>query len=451
MENRPAYRGFIPRLAKMAVTGVAAALVSLTALAQDEDRTVTLAMRNVELSEVMAMLARTERINVLLADDVEATVSFSLYDVPLLQAIQSIADAAGFAVERRSGTYFVVDRDEVGSYSASDVTDIRTFKIQYADPATVQSSLEPYLSEYGQITSIPDRNLLMIEDMPVFLRRLSVLIREIDRTPRQILIEAKILEITLNDENSYGVEWTDFFTPGDGDGSAGTRGFADAGTSGTSGAFIDIATSDFSLMLSALESDGRVRTLSTPKLLALENEESSVIVGDRRGYPVTTTINQVTTESIEFLESGVILKVTPSVDRDGRVMMDIHPEVSTGVIDVRGIPSQATTEVTTQLLVNSGQTVFIGGLIKHTQSVNRNGVPVIGRIPGIGRLFSSSEKTNANTETIVLITPRIVAGYDGALSTDDAARKVDAVEAELEERAEKIRSDIEPRQAGDRP
>ena len=381
----------------MRTFGVAGLLVLITVFcrlagADDEDRTVSLAMRDVALAEVMAMLARTERINILLADDVEATVSFTLYDVPLFKAIQSIAEAAGYAVERRDGTYFVVDRDDVGSYAASDLTEVRTFKIQYTDPATVQSSLQPYLSEYGQITSIPERNLLMIEDMPAFLRRMDSLIGEIDRTPRQILIEAKILEITLDDEDSYGVEWSDFFTPGDGEGSAGTHGFADAGNSGTSGAFVNIANSEFSLLLTALESDGRVRTLSTPKLLSLENEESSVIVGDRRGYAVTTTINQVTTETIEFLESGVILNVTPSVDRDGRVMLDIHPEVSNGVIDVRGIPSQTTTEVTTQLLVESGQTVFIGGLIKHTQSETRKGVPVIGRVPGIGRLFSSSEK-----------------------------------------------------------
>jgi type II secretory pathway component GspD/PulD (secretin) len=171
-------------------------------------------------------------------------------------------------------------------------------------------------------------------------------------------------------------------------------------------------------MLSALEQDGRIRTLSSPKLLALENEEASVIVGDRRGYSVTTTINQVTTESIEFLESGVILRVTPHVDADGRIMMDIHPEVSTGVVDASGIPSQATTEVTTRLLVDSGQTIFVGGLIKQTVTENRNGIPFLGRIPGLGLLFSSREVTSINTETIVVITPRVVGQTVGPWSTE---------------------------------
>ena len=129
-----------------------------TAMAQDDDqRTVTLAMRDVELSEVMEMLARAERVNILLANDVEATVSFSLYDVPLTEAIRSIAEAAGYAIERRNGTYFVVERDDVNSYTASDLTEVRSFRVQYADTASVESSLQPYLSDYGQITSIISR------------------------------------------------------------------------------------------------------------------------------------------------------------------------------------------------------------------------------------------------------------------------------------------------------
>lgn len=122
---------------------------------------------------------------------------------------------------------------------------------------------------------------------------------------------------------------------------------------------------------------------------------------------MTTTINQVTSESIEFLESGVILNVTPSIDANGGIMLDIHPEVSTGSIS-NGIPSQTTTEVTTQLLLPDGESAFIGGLIKNTSSVSRSGVPILGSIPGIRRVFSRSTTIAVNTETIVIITPRIV-------------------------------------------
>jgi type II secretory pathway component GspD/PulD (secretin) len=162
--------------------------------------------------------------------------------------------------------------------------------------------------------------------------------------------------------------------------------------------------------------------------LALENQEASVIIGDRRGYQVTTTINQITTESIEFLESGVILKVTPQVDSNDMVLLDVHPEVSTGTVDSNGIPSQVTTEVTTQLLVPSGRTVFIGGLMKHTEALNRSGVPVLRRIPGIRRLFSNEELTDVNSETIVLITPYVVDNLDAQWNSKplDKVRDADA-------------------------
>ena len=409
-------------------------LITAAANAQTDEPLISMVMRDTELAEVMEMLSRAERVNILLSEGVGSQVSFSLYDVPLSEAIRSITNAAGYAVERRNGTYFIVERDEAGAYAESDLTAVRTFAIQYADPGQLQGMLSPYLSDYGQATVLVENKILMVEDTPAFLRRIAALVRSIDRQPKQILIEAKILEVTLSSDDSYGIDWSDLFQSDGGEGSYGTRGLADAGGSGSSGLFFEIANADLTAALSALEQNGRVRTLSTPKLLALENQEASVIVGDRRGYAVTTTINQVTSESIEFLESGVILRVTPHVDSQGRVMMDIHPEVSTGVVDANGVPSQTTTEVTTRLLVGSGQTVFIGGLIKQTQTESRKGVPVLGRIPGIGLLFSSREMTSVNTETIVVITPRVIGDIEGPWN-DKPQTDIDELDRRLQKRA----------------
>ncbi len=430
------FKWFVLPLALLAMT--------LTVQGQDNDpdELISLSMRDTEISEVMAMLSKIQRVNILLSEEVGGEVSFNLYDVPLDQAIQSIANAGGYAVERRSGTYFIVSREEAGIYADSDLTRVKTFKVQYADPALVEGLLRPYLSNYGEITALPERNLLVVEDKPSFLRRISAIIEDVDHKPKQILIEAKILEITLNNEDSYGIDWSNFFSSQDGTGSFGTRGLSGVGESNSTGFVFDVTNSDFSGALTALEEDGRVRTLSTPKLLAVDGQEASVIVGDRRGYQVTTTINQVTTESIEFLESGVILRVTPTVDSEGRVLMQIHPEVSTGVVDTNGIPSQTTTEVTTQLLVTSGQTIFVGGLIKHTLSETRKGVPVLGRVPGLGRLFSSREQTNVNTETIVLITPRLVDSADDPWNVVPAD-KVEKNQAVLDEKAAIISTEVD--------
>jgi len=192
---------------------------------------------------------------------------------------------------------------------------------------------------------------------------------------------------------------------------------------------VDIVTQDFDIFINALRGKGRVRTLSTPKLLVLENQEAEVIIGDRIGYKVTTTINQVTTESIEFLESGVILRVSAAVDRAGRVMLDIHPEVSNGTIS-EGIPSQTTTEVTTQMLAEDGQRIFIGGLIRTADVEARQGVPGLSEIPVFGGLFSSTEERTVNAETVVVITPHIVARKRDAVSAANA-RHIDRQQREL--------------------
>jgi type II secretory pathway component GspD/PulD (secretin) len=186
-------------------------------------------------------------------------------------------------------------------------------------------------------------------------------------------------------------------------------------------------------VLNALKERGRLRTISTPKLLAMEGLEAETVVGTEIGYRVTTTINQVSTESIEFLESGIILKVTPSVDRSGRIMLDIFPEVSTGVVSDDGIPSKATTQVSTRMLVPDGKTVFLGGLIQHQVNNTREGVPGLGDLPVIGGLFSNRAKSITSTEIVVLITPRIVNYAEPQFHEADEMRRVDVIKRIIDE------------------
>lgn len=395
-----------------------AALLSLAAQAGDGEHRISMTMKDADLADVMDMISREQRINVFVSTDSSETVSFSLYDMALPDAIRAIANAAGLAVEYYDHNYYIVERDEAGKYAPDALTRVSAFELQYVSVEEMQALLEPYLSEYGEITVFNDRNIFLVEDTPEFLRRMDAIVAEVDKPPTQILIEAKILEITLTDEDSYGLDWIKFFNSEGGTGDFGTQGLADPTSPGL---FFDYQTPDVSAVLSALTSQGRVRTLSTPKLLATENLESSVIIGDRRGYSVTTTINQVTTESVEFLESGVILRVTPSVDDEGQIMMDINPEVSTGVIDpLTGIPSQTTTEVETRMIVPDGQTIFVGGLIKHRVDESKRGVPVIGKIPVVGRLFSNRQQIHTNTETVVLITPTVVRSGTATIDADSA-------------------------------
>lgn len=391
------------------------------------DGRITLTLREVQIAEVMEMLSRAARVNILLPDDINGKISVNLYDVAIDEAIRSIATSAGYAVERRGGSYFIVERDQAGKSEPGGPTQLRTFKVQYSDPEVIAEIVKSNLSTYGQVTSLPARRLLIVEDTPPFLARIQKLLKEIDRQPRQILIEAKILEINLTDSESYGLDWVRIFKSGDAE--IGTRGLASPGAPGL---FFNYVTPDVELFLDALRTRGRSRTLSTPKLLALEDQEAETIIGNRLGYNVTTTIDNVTTTSVEFLESGVIMKVKPSVDGEGRIFLEIHPEVSKGDVQ-NGLPSQSTAEVTTSMLVESGQTVFIGGLITRNEFKSREGIPVLGDIPGIGRLFSNKLITGQNTELVVLVTPYLIDNERVLLDGGNSAR-VDAVAGGLEEK-----------------
>ena len=420
--------------------GLLGLVVSFAVNAQEVEHRLTMTMKDADLADVLDMISKEQRVNVFVSTDSEETVSFSLYDMTVPEAIRAIANAAGFAVEYYDDNYYVVERDEAGKYAPDALTRVRPFELQYVEVEEMESLLQPYLSDYGEITVFADRGMFLVEDTPEFLGRIDSLVASIDVPPTQVLIEAKILEITLTDEDSYGLDWINLFSSGDGSGDFGTQGLSDPTAAGF---FFDFVSPDFSATLNALTAQGRVRTLSTPKLLAVEGQESEVIVGDRRGYSVTTTINQVTTESVEFLESGVILRVTPVVDSDGQVMMAINPEVSTGIIDpLTGIPSQTTTEVTTSMIVPDGKTIFVGGLIKHRVDESKRGVPVLSKIPGLGRLFSNRQKIKTNTETIVLITPTIVTPATPTID-EDSLDRLDRLERDQNDEVQKLDDEME--------
>lgn len=372
---------------------------------------ITLNFRESSIQEVFDVLSRKDKVNIILGKGVTGSVSVNLYDVTVDEAIYRVAEAAGYAVELRNGDYVVLDYKEAGLEHPDGLMELRTFKVQYSDPKQVADILMKYVSRYGQVTPLIDRRMIAIEDKPAFIERLGKLLQELDAQPKQILIEAKVLEVTLDDGEIYGVDWSKVFGSSSGTGgSFGTSGLALGDVTGgpkQAGFFFSLANKNLELFLEAQATKNRVRTLSTPKLLAMENQEARVSIGDSTGFRVTTTINQVTTESIEFLESGVILRVTPTVDQQGRILLKVHPEVSSASLNA-GIPSKKSTEVTTELLSEDGQAVFIGGLIKKTSSKNKTGVPVLGSIPGVGRLFSSTTESVNNTETIIIITPRII-------------------------------------------
>jgi type II secretory pathway component GspD/PulD (secretin) len=385
--------------------------------------------RDTPIAELFEMISRHERVNIMLGKGVTGNVAVSLYDMTPRQAIYAIAEAGGYQVIARDNGYVIVNPAQAAGSEVvpSGQMEVRALKVLYSEPQLVADILSKYVGRGGRVTVLPARRMVVVEDTPEGMGRIVALLREIDTQPQQIMIEAKILEITLDQNENFGIEWNKVFS-GDGINRIGTSGLVPRNTPGLVFNFVN---NNVDLYLNALSNKGRVRTLATPKLLTLENQEASTNIGDKLGYRVTTTINNVTSESIQFLETGVILRVTPSVDSDGRIALRVRPEVSSGSL-LGGIPSKKTTEVNTQLVAENGQSILIGGLIKSSAGLRRTGVPLLGEVPVLGKLFSNSETTGSSTETIVLITPRIVPTRPVGADAQTVER-VQRTEAELQQ------------------
>ena len=389
---------------------------------------VTLDFRALPIEEVFDLLSRRDKVNIILAKGVTGPVSVKLYNVTVNQAIHAVASAAGYWVEMRNGDYIILGKETSLDITGAQ-TQVKTFTVQYSDVKQVADLLTRYASRYGKITPLIGRKLVVVEDLPGYVDRVEKLLEQLDIQPKQVMIEARILEVTLDESERFGIDWKKIFgSPGNTSGTVGTSGLATGTLAAPSrGFFFSLLSGSGNLTayLDALATAGRVRTLSTPKLLALENQESKVIIGDSTGYKVTTTINLVTTESIQFLESGVILRVVPSVDQRGRVQLKVQPEVSTASL-AAGIPSKRSTQVTTELICEDGQSIFIGGLMRASSNTEKDGVPLLRDVPVIGNLFSHSSEITGTAETVVIITPYIIRQpLDAAKESDEKMRQID--------------------------
>ncbi|WBS01075.1 hypothetical protein OU994_22590 [Pseudoduganella sp. SL102] len=398
-----------------------------TPAAPDPAAVMSYTFRDTPVADLFNMISRTARINIVLGRGVAGNVSINLYDLTVREAIHAVAEAGGYTVIERAGGFLISD-PKAGAKEAAGI-EVASLKVRYADVKKVGEILARQVGALGTVTVLEQTRSVVIESTDAGIARARQALRAIDVAPQQILIEAKILEITLDQSENFGIDWAHVFNA-NGPDIVGATGFA---TRAGPRFHLGLVNNSIEVYLSALSNKGRVHTLATPRLLALEDQEATTNVGDRLGYRLTTTINNVTSESIEFLDTGVILRVTPSVDAEGRILLKVRPEVSSGSISA-GIPSKKTTEVNTQLVANDGQAVLIGGLIKNSRTYRRQGLPFLSDLPVVGKAFSSTDDGGMTTETIVVITPRIVPA--GGIAIDDASvRKLHQAEHGMEQRA----------------
>lgn len=297
-----------------------------------------------------------------------------------------------------------------------------------AAPLTSTTRLE------GNIRVVADekRNALLIRAPRPEYRRIEQALRQLDKAPAQVLIEASIVEVSLTGNLQYGVEW--FLQNGlsrDREGQAllnlrqnGAIGPRQPGFSYTilNRAGVIRAT------LNALADNSLLRVLSNPSVLVQDNHNATIQIGRQQPIKTATTVatNNLVTESISYKDTGVMLSVTPSVNAGGTVTMDIVQQVTdVGEIDAAtGQRNFLTRQISSRVAVRSGETVVLGGLIRDNETNGSSGLPGLSQIPLLGALFGTQSQQRDRTELLVLLTPR-------ALEDDDALR---AASTELRER-----------------
>jgi general secretion pathway protein D len=287
-----------------------------------------------------------------------------------------------------------------------------------------------------KISADDGKNIVIVIGSPSVYKNILRLLQSLDTPPRQVLIEATIAELTLTDELKYGVEWFIKNSMSGGASTLGTLGnFGVRTIAGLSYSFLS-ETGNLQVLISALASANKANILSTPRLTVLDNKEATIQVGQdvptvtgevtASDISTTTTTTPSVLRSIQYRNTGIILRVKPTINTEGLVTLDISQEVSTpGADGAGGSPIFLTRRISTSVVVAHGQTIALGGLMQENDSASDQKVPLLGDIPLIGYLFKYTSTKKEKTELLVLVTPTILS------STGDAAQITDELKKEL--------------------
>ena len=263
---------------------------------------------------------------------------------------------------------------------------------------------------------------MIVTDTAAKIEEVRKIVNEIDQRDRQVIIEARIAQIALNDEHLMGVDWEAIVSDYHSLSLAGESNLPDAQKLGKL-SIGTIADEDYSILIEALDTVGDVDILSNPSITAINNKEARILVGPTQPYATATTTtpaagSSTTAESMNFIDLGVKLFVTPTVHADGFVTMKIRPEVSsvTGSVSTgasNAAPVVETSEAQITVHVKNGVTIVIGGLIKEEKTKMTKKVPILGDIPFLGMAFRSYSHDVKKTEIVIFLTPKISTGDAG--------------------------------------
>lgn len=328
-------------------------------------------------------------------------------------------------------TAFANDRVDEGTgidATLSDVNDetgIPPIAPEIAEESTLTTATTPAVPGLRVIADMANNSLLIMA-LPAEHEAIERALQRLDILPMQVLIEATIAEVTLNDILKYGVEYYFKNNPtgalrGDGLSIAGLGTLLTTSVAPGLNLLIDTGSGP-DVVITALSALTDVKVVSSPQVVVQDNRTALLKVGDQVPVTIQQAVSTITPDapvvnSIQYVDTGVILKVTPRINAGGLVTCDVEQEVSSVSSDsLTGIltPTISVRKIKSTVSVQSGQTVALGGLISETRTDNTSGLPILSRIPLIGGLFGTKEQGIQRTELIVFITPRVIGSSEEA-------------------------------------
>jgi len=432
--------------------------------------TVELHVANVPLSTVLRLLSTKGQRNIIASPDVKGIVTADFYNTKFEDALHAILVSNGAGYRTVGNFIYVHSAKELDEIAAKEKNQpyTRVFPLNYltaedaggdkgyvskmvgAEGTVVASTppgkgLESSVSDAGGASSgHPD--FLVVTAKPDMMTRVANLLKELDVRPKQVLIESTILRASLKDDNALGIDFNlvggvdlellgaqstgvqnitlgnlpaNRFELGNAAASTDFRGNVPSG-----GLTFGVIKDQVAVFVRALEQVTDTVVVANPKLLALNKQKGQVIVGRRDGYLTTTVTETQAVQTVQFLETGTALIFRPFISDDGFIRVELHPKDSVGFVSAQGLPSEQTTEVTTNVILRDGETILIGGLFREVTTDSKSQLPGLGSLPLIGPLFRSNKESSEREEVIILLTIHVIA---------DQQKLVDASREALED------------------
>lgn len=423
----------------------------------------SLNFQNIDVRSLLQVFADFTNLNIVTSDSVTGTLSLRLKDVPWDQALQIVLDSKGLASRRNGNVLWVAPRGELATKekaeleSQQQVTELeplrsQVFRLNYQSAGDVRNMLlgtgaaggaggaaggttSRILSKRGSLTADTRTNQLFVSDIPSKLEEVQAFLLKIDIPVRQVMIEARIVEAddtfsrnlgaklgfaSKTNGAGYGNTYTNVVSPvtqnATWDNSPAIS-FPANGINGVNAASVAVSLFNagagrfLALELSALEADGRGKIVSSPRVVTADNIKALIEQGTEIPYQQATSSGAT---SVQFKKANLKLEVTPKITPDGNIFLDVDVNKdSVGIQTTNGFAID-TKHVQTQVLVENGGTVVIGGIFELTETNDESRVPVLGEVPYLGALFRKRERVANKTEMLVFITPKMITDRNAA-------------------------------------